>query len=252
MHRDLIRPLGRTLLHGEAGKPTRAVGLLSPKGVPWRGQRGDLRATGGGNGRSGGARRGGFGGGRGNLRAFGRRTVGGSGRGRAKKPHTRGLPGSRGCARVPGARAKHGASRAIFRGAPGENRASPGKKRRLGGLKGAGTAGIGGKKPLFAAKRAGNGAVLGRKLAEKACGACRVIWTCSGNLRELSAKKGWVWQKPFHAHIGRNPVSPLFLVDGAPSLGRVIWWIGRVAIQAEKSDECVTPRGTPRGKRKRR
>ena len=80
MPRDQIPPWGRTLLHGEAGKPTLAVGVASPKGVPWRG--GGVTfgrraaATGGAAAHSGRV----FDGGRGNLRAFGRRTAGGSGR----------------------------------------------------------------------------------------------------------------------------------------------------------------------------
>ena len=164
-------PGGRTLLHGEAGKPTTAVGLPSPKGVPWRGRRGDLRAADGGNGRAGGARRGGFGGGRGNLRAFGRRTAGGSGRGRAKKPHTRGLPGSQGVCAGAGVPGKTGASRGFIRARAGQKTGGAGAKRGVRAGKKAGTAGVGGKKAPFCRKSAGQGAVLGRKLAERACGA---------------------------------------------------------------------------------
>ena len=149
MPRDRIAPLGRTLLHGEAGKPTTAVGLPSPKGVPWRGRRGNLRwraaatgglaahggvvsAAGGATfGRSGGARRAEAG-------AGGRksRTRGGSGgpggvRGRRGPGQNRGQPGLH-----PGARrAKNGRRR--------------GKTGRSGGQK-AGLAGAGGaKSPLF-------------------------------------------------------------------------------------------------------
>ena len=113
------------------------------------GRRGDLRAAGGGNGRAGGAQRGGFGGGRGNLRAFGRRKAGGSGRRRAKKPHTRGFRGSRGCARAPGSLAKPGQAGASSGRAPGKNGRRRGKTGRSGGQK-AGLAGAGGvKSPLF-------------------------------------------------------------------------------------------------------
>ena len=152
MPRDRIAPWGRTPLHGEAEKPTTAVGLPSPKGVPWRGRRGDLRAADGGNWRAGGARRGGFGGGRGNLRAFGRRTAGGSGRGRMQKPHTQAAsqryvaPSGAG---VPG---KNGSRTAFFRAQPGKTRPHQAEKRRLGGLQGWTWRALGAKKPLFAAK----------------------------------------------------------------------------------------------------
>lgn len=139
---------------------------------------------------------------------------------------------------------------------PGARRAKNGRRRgkmgRSGGQKGGYGGRWGQKSPFLPRKKAGNGAVLGRKLAEKAGGACRVIWPCAGNLRAVSAEKLGASKKPFRAHIGRNCLSPLFFVDGAPSLGRIIWWFGRVAIWAGKSDECVTPRGTPHGKRKRR
>lgn len=252
MPRDLIPPWGRTLLHGEAEKPTTAVGVASPKAVPWRGWRADLRAAGGGNGRAGGARRA--------VSAAGGATFGRSGGARRAEAgaggqksrtrgHNRGPRGVRGF-RGPGKnRGKPGLH-------PGARRAKNGRRRgktgRSGALQGRVRRALGAKKPLFAAKRAGNGAVLGRKLAEKAGGACRVIWPCARNLRAVSAEKLGASKKPFRAHIGRNCLSPLFFVDGAPSLGRIIWWFRRVAIWAEKSDECVTPRGTPHGKRKRR
>ena len=254
MSRDLIPPWGHTLLHGEAGKPTSAVGLASPKAVPRRGggltfgrrprQRAGWRLTAGWFRRRAGQPSG--------VRAFGRRTAGGSGRGRAKKSRTRGgfrgprgVRGRQGPGQNRGKTGLHpGARRAKKRAEPGQNGAFGRAKRRV-------RRALGAKKPLFAAKKAGNGAVLGRKLAEKAGGACRVIWHLQGIFGRFRRKKLGASKKPFHAHIGRNRFLPLFFVDGAPSLGRIIWWFGRVAIWAGKSDECVTPRGTPHGKRKK-
>ena len=243
MPMDLIPPWGCTLLHGEAGKLTSAVGIVSPTAVPWRGrrQRAGWRRTAGGAQRRVGRPSG--------VRA----AHGGRKRARAgKKPHTRGLPGFQGCTQAPGSRVKPRQAGSPSGRAPGKNGRRRGKTGAFGRAKRRACGRWGRKKPLFAAKKAGNGAVLGRKLAEKAGGVCRVIGPCAGNLRAVSAEKLWASKKPFRAHIGRNCLSPLFFVDGAPSLGLIIWWFGRVAIWAGKSDECVTPRGTPHGKRKRR
>ena len=189
MSRDLIPPRGRTLLHGEAGKPTSAVGVASPKAVPRRGggltfgrraaatggqaaHGGVVSAAGGATfGRSGGARR------------------AEAGAGGQKAAHA-GLPGFQGCARAPGSRAKPGASRVSIRARAGQkNGRRRGKTGRSGGQKGGYGGRWGRKKPLFAAKKVGNGAVLGRKLAEKACGACRVIWHLQGIFGRFRRKK---------------------------------------------------------------
>ena len=251
MPRDLIPPRGRTLLHGEAGKPTSAVGVASPKAVPRRGggltfgrraAATGVRAAHGGVvsaadgatfGRSGGARRAEAGAGgqksrtRGGFR--GPRGV----RGRRGPGQNRGPPGLH-----PGARrAKNGRRR--------------GKTGRSGALRGRVRRALGAKKPLFLPQTGRAVGCAGGKLAGKAGGVCRVIGPCAGNLRAVSAEKLGASKSPFRAHIGRNCLSPLFFVDGAPSLGRIIWWFGRVAIWGGKSDECVTPRGTPHGKRKK-
>jgi len=180
MPRDLIPPRGRTLLHGEAGKPTSAVGVASPKAVPRRG---------GGNGRAGGARR--------VVSAAGGATFGRSGGARRAEAGAGGQKSrTRGGFRGPrGVRGRRG---------PGQNRGKPGlhpgaRRAKNGRSRGkTGTFGrakrrvrraLGAKKPLFAAKKAGNGAVLGRKLAEKAGGACRVIWHLQGIFGRFRRKK---------------------------------------------------------------
>ena len=195
---------------------------------------------------------GGFGGGRGNFRAFGRRTAGGSGRGRAKKPHTRGFPGVPGVCAGAGVPGKNGASRGFIRVRAGQKRAAPGQNGGVRAGKKAGTAGVGGKKsPFLPRTRRATGLCWGENWRRKLAGRVGLF----GAFRESSGGfdgKSWgATKKPFHAHIGRNRFLPLFFVDGAPSLGRIIWWFGRVAIWGGKSDECVTPRGTPHGKRKK-
>ena len=133
---------------------------------------GSVSAAGGATiGRSGGARRAEAGAGgqksrtRGNFR--GPRGV----RGRRGPGQNRGKPGLH-----PGARrAKNGRNR-------GKTGAFGRAKRRV-------RRALGAKKPLFAAKKAGNGAVLGRKLAEKAGGACRVIWHLQGIFGRFRRKK---------------------------------------------------------------
>ena len=182
-------PLGAHTSPRRSGKSDLGSRACQPQGCASAGRRADLRAAGGGNGRAGGARRAGFGGGRGNLRAFGRRTAGGSGHGRAKKPHKRELPGSQGCARAPGTRAKPGQAGSPSGRAPGKKRAEPGQNGAFGRAKRRIRRALGAKKPLFAAKKAGNGAVLGRKLAEKAGGACRVIWHLQGIFGRFRRKK---------------------------------------------------------------
>lgn len=140
----------------------RQSGLPAPR-LCLGGAAADLRAAGGGNGQADGARRGGFGGGRGNLRAFGRRTAGRSGRRRAKKPHTRGLPGSQGCARAPGSREKPGQAGSPSGRAPGKKRAEPGAKRGVRAGKKAGTAGAGGEKAPFCREKGGQRGCAGAK-----------------------------------------------------------------------------------------
>ena len=173
MHRDQIPPRGSTLLHGEAKKPTTAVGVALPQGCALAGRRVDLRAAGGGNGLGGwlGGRF--FGGGGAFFGRLGERTAAGggkSGRGWAKKPHTRGLPGFQGSAKVPGSRAKTGTAGSFS----GARRAKTGRLRgktgRSGGRKRRVRRVLGAKKPLFAAKKAGNGAVLGRSWRRKLAG----------------------------------------------------------------------------------
>ena len=193
MLRDLIPPRGRTLLHGEAGKSSSAVGVASPKTVPRRGggltfgrqtaATGGLAAHSGATfGRSGGARR----------------AEAGAG---GQKSRTRGgFRGPRGCARVPGFRAKPGPAGASSGRAPGKTGGAGGKTGRSGGQKGGYGGRWGAKKPLFAAKRAGNGAVLGRKLAEKAGGACRVIWHLQGIFGRFR-RKSWGLRKALSARI---------------------------------------------------
>ena len=144
------------------------------------------------SGAAGGARRGGFGGGRGNLRAFGRRTAEKTGANGAKS-RTRGRFRASGAGRAPGFEAAAGAS---LRGAPGEGRAAPGQNGAVGRPSGAGTASVEGEKPPFAAKRAGNGAVAGQKLAEKAGGVCRVIRNLQGIFGRFR-RKSWGFGKAF-------------------------------------------------------
>ena len=156
------------------------------------------------SGAAGGARRGGFGGGRGNLRAFGRRTAEKTGANGAKS-RTRGRFRASGAGRAPGFEAAAGAS---LRGAPGEGRAAPGQNGAVGRPSGAGTAGVGGEKPPFAAKRAGNGAVAGQKLAEKAGGVCRVIRNLQGIFGRFR-RKSWGFGKAFpRAYRKELPFAP--------------------------------------------
>ena len=171
---DLIPPWGSTLLHGEAKKPTTAVGVVQPSdglvgavGLAF-GRR--TAATGGGGGLGGQF----LGGVKASFGVFGgKKSANGGGRRcwRMQKSHTQAasqgavVPAGAG---VPG---KTGGRTAFFRGAPGKNQASPGRKGAFGRPSGAALAGVGGKKAPFCRKSAGRGAVLGRKLAGRACGA---------------------------------------------------------------------------------
>ena len=251
MPRDLIPPWGCTLLHGEAGKPTTAVGVALPQGCALVGRAGCPSAAGGGNGRAADLA-GGVSAAAGLFRAAGGARAGASG----AKSRTRGrFRASGGVPRRASGRAAgafSGPSRGFFRGAPGKNRAAPGQNGAFGRPSGAGTAGVGGKKAPFCREKGGQRGCAGAKTGGESWRGVKGYLPRYHLLRAVSAEKLVASKKPFRAHIGRNCLSPLFFVDGAPSLGRIIWWIGRVAIWGEKSDECVTPRGTPHGKRKRR
>ena len=174
MPRDLIPPRGRTLLHGEAGKPTSAVGVAQPKdGLVGAFGLAFGRRTAAKSGEGGLSRRL-LGGGRSFFGVFGGKKSadgGGRRRWRMRKSHTQAA--SRGAvvpsgAGVPG---KTGVRTTFFRAQLGKNQASPGRKGAFGRPSGAALAGVGGKKAPFCRKSAGRGAVLGRKLAGRACGA---------------------------------------------------------------------------------
>ena len=179
-------PLGRTLLHSEAGKPTKEVGFASPRDVPWRG--------------------GGLGG-----RGFGGRKAAHGGKKRAqsgRKAAHAGASGASGVCAAPGSRAKPGQA-GPFSGA---GRAKAGRRRgktgRSGALRGRVRRALGAKKPLFAAKRAGNGAVAGQKLAEKAGGVCRVIRHLQGIFGRFR-RKSWGFGKAFpRAYRKELPFAP--------------------------------------------
>ena len=160
----------------------------------------------------------------------------------------RGPRGVRGC-RGPGQKREPDR---LFPGAAGQNQASPGRKEAFGRPPGAGLAGIGGKKSPFLPQKCWPRGCAGAKTGGKSL---RGVKGYPDLFRESSGGLGGNavgFAKPFHAHIGRKTFQPLFFVDDAPSLGAIVWWIGRVAIRAEKSDECVTPRGAHLVKRKRR
>lgn len=152
------RPLGAHTSPRRSGKTDLGSRGCQPLGCASAGRRADLRAAGGGNGRAGGARRGGFGGGRGNLRAFGRRTAGRSGHGRAKKPQTRGLPGFQGVCAGAGVPGKTGASRVSIRArARQKTGGAGGKTGRSGGPKGGYGGRWGQKSPFLPRKRRATG-----------------------------------------------------------------------------------------------
>ena len=196
MPRDLIPPRGRTLLHGEAGKPTSAVGVVSPKAVPRRGggltfgrlaaatgrlaaHGGVVSAAGGATfGRSGGARRAKAGAGgqksrtRGGFR--GPRGV----RGRRGPGKNRGKPGLH-----PGTRrAKNGRSR--------------GKTGTFGRAKRRVRRALGAKKPLLPRKRRATGLCWGENWRRKLAGRVGLF----GTFREssgVSAEKAGGFEKAF-------------------------------------------------------
>lgn len=211
MPRDRIAPWGRTLLHGEAGKPTSAVGIASPKAVLRQGggltfgrraaATGGLAAHGGAVSAAGGATFGRSGGAR-------RAEAGAGGQKIRTRGGFRGPRGVRGC-RGPGQnRGKPGLHPGARRAKNGRRR---GQNRTFGRAKRRVRRALGAKRPLFAAKKAGNGAVLGRKLAEKAGGACRVIWPCAGNLRAVSAEKAGGFEKAFSRAYRKKPLFAPFL-----------------------------------------
>ena len=210
MPRDLIPRRGRTLLHGEAGKPTSAVGVASPKAVPRRGggltfgrraaatggqaaHGGVVSAAGGATfGRSGGARRT-------NAGAVGQksRTRGGfrgprGVRGRRGPGKNRGKPGLH-----PGARrAKNGRRR-------GQNGAFGRAKRRV-------RRALGAKKPPFARKRRATGLCWGENWRRKLAGRVGLF----GTFRESSGGfggKNWGFEKAFSRAYRKKPLFAPFL-----------------------------------------
>ena len=189
------------------------------------------------SGAAGGARRGGFGGGRGNLQAFGRRTAEKTGANGAKS-RTRGRFRASGAGRAPGFEAAAGAFSGARREKVGRRR---GKTGRSGVLRGRVRRALGAKSPLLPRKGRATGLWRGENWRRKLAGCVGL----SGAFRESSGGfggKSGASKKPFRAHIGRTCPLPRFFVDGAPSLGAIIWWFGRVAFFASQSDECVTPR----------
>ena len=173
------------------------------------------------------------------------------GAGGCKSRALRRLPRELWSLQVPGSRAKTGAGPPFS----GRSRAKPGLTRPKRGVWAASRGGHGGhwgqKSPFLPQKcwpRGCAGAKTGGKSLRGVKGYPDLFRESSGG---LGGNAGG-FAKPFHAHIGRKTFQPLFFVDDAPSLGAIVWWIGRVAIRAEKSDECVTPRGAHLVKRKRR
>lgn len=159
-------PRGRTLLHGEAGKPTSAVGVASPKAVPRRGggltfgrraaATGGLAVHGGAVsaagwatlGRSGGARR----------------AEAGAGGQKSRTHGASGVPGVCAGAGVPG---KTGASRGSIRARAGQKKGGTGAKRGVRAGKKAETAGVGGKKAPFCREKGGQRGCAGAKTGGK-------------------------------------------------------------------------------------
>ena len=183
-------PLGHTLLHGEAEKLTRKVGLASPREVAWR----SGGPTFGRRQWAGRAWRAGF-----RRRSF--RAAGANG----AKSRTRGRFRVSGAVRAPGFGAAAGAFSGAHREKAGRRR---GKTGRSGVLRGRVRRALGGEKPPFAAKRAGNGAVAGRKLAEKAGGVCRVIRHLQGIFGRFR-RKSWGFGKAFpRAYRKELPFAP--------------------------------------------
>lgn len=190
-------PLGAHTSPRRSGKADLGSRGCQPQGCASAGRRADLRAAGGGNGRAGGARRGGFGGGRGNLRAFGRRTAGRSGRGRAKKPQTRGLPGFQGVCVGAGGPGKTGGKPGLHPGARrAKNGRSRGKTGRSGGQKGRYGGRWGQKSPFLPRKRRATGLCWGENWRRKLAGCVGLF----GTFRESSGgfgRKSWGFEKAF-------------------------------------------------------
>ena len=143
--RDLIPPLGHTLLHGEAEKLTRKVGVASPKAVP---QRGGGRRTAGRFRRRAGQPSG--------VRAA---HGGKNGRKRGKKPHTRAFSGFRGWART----GLRGGSRGFFTGRAGRKSGGAGAKRGGRAPFGGGYGGRWGRKSPFCREKGGQRGCGGAK-----------------------------------------------------------------------------------------
>lgn len=150
MPRDLIPPRGRTLLHGEAGKPTSAVGVASPKA-----------GHGGANGLAFGRRAAATGGTAclaGGVSAAAGLSLGCSAGERRRTAEKRALAGAKaahaGASGVPGVRAGPG-SPGKTRGQPGH---FPGRAGQKPGLTGA-------KRGTWAASRGGYGGRWGGKKA---------------------------------------------------------------------------------------
>ena len=159
MPRDLIPPRGRTLLHGEAGKPTSAVGVSSPKAVPRRGGGltfGRRAAHGGWFRRRAGQPSG--------VRA----AHGGQRRARAgeKAAHAGAsrVPGVCAGAGVPG---KTGASRVSIRARAGQKTGGAGAKRGVRAGKRRGWRALGAQKAPFFAPNGAGGGLCGRETGGK-------------------------------------------------------------------------------------
>lgn len=227
----MIPPWGVHSFTAKRESRRRQSGLPYRKAVPWRGEKADLRAA------DGGKRRGGGLGGRDfSNGAWRRHTVG---RKRGEKPLTRASSGTRDCAHAE----LPGGKRGLFMGRAGRKVGNARAKRGIRAHFGAFMAGVWGKKTPFCREKGGKLDCAGAKTVGVIGGACRVIGTCVQESSGGFGGKAGASKKPFHAHIGRNCLSPLFFVDGAPSVGTILWWFGRVAFPPEKSDECVTPSG---------
>ena len=138
-------PLGHTLLHGEAEKLTREVGVASPKAVP---QRGGGRRTAGRFRRRAGQPSG--------VRAA---HGGKNGRKRGKKPHTRAFSDFRGWTRT----GFRGGSRGFFTGRPGRKPGGAGAKRGGRASFGGGYGGRWGRKAPFCREKGGQRGCGGAK-----------------------------------------------------------------------------------------
>ena len=186
MPRDLIPPRGRTLLHGEAGKPTSAVGVSSPKAVPRRGGGltfGRRAAATGGQAAHGGV-----------VSAAGGATFGRSGGARraeagagGQKSRTRGASGVPGVCAGAGVPGKTGASRVSIRArAEQKNGRRRGKTGRSGGQKGGYGGRWGRKSPFLPRKRWATGLCWGENWRRKLAGRVGLF----GTFRESSGGFG--------------------------------------------------------------